>query len=88
MEQLNELDQKEKQVEKEKQVTTMLKKFRVEWMQLYPRLVHNASSSCVTGGCTNLKIDNLHNTLRCFLVSGYFSLIVARAIFGNEGDLF
>ena len=72
-------DEKDKQeVEKGKQVTTMLWKFRVEWKQLYPWLDYNnrkmfclyccefgnlsdASSSFVTGGCTNLKIDTLRS---------------------------
>ena len=70
-------DEKDKQeVEKGKQVKTMLWKFRVEWKQLYPWLdykdgkmfclwcceygnLSNASSSFVTGGCTNLKINML-----------------------------
>ena len=80
-----ELNQKEKQdekdkqeVEKGKQVTTTLRKFRVEWKQLYPwpdynngkmfclwcceyGNLSNASSSLVTAGCTNLKIDTLRS---------------------------
>ena len=76
---LNQKDEKEKQdIEKGKQVTTKLRKFRVEWKQLYPWLEYNngkmfclwcceygnlsnASSSFVTGGCTNLKIDTLRS---------------------------
>ena len=80
-----ELNQKEKQDERDKQevvkgkqVTTTLRKFRVEWKQLYPWLdyndgkmfclwcceygnLSNASSSFVTGGCTNFKIDTLRS---------------------------
>ena len=88
-------DEKDKQeVEKGKQVTTtgMLRKFRVEWKQLYPWLDYNngkmfclccceygnlsdASSSFVTEGCTNLKID----TLRSHDIStGHDNMVKAR----------
>ena len=86
-------DEKDKQeVEKGKQVTTMLWKFRVEWKQLYPWLdykngkmfclccceygkLSDASSSFVTGGCTNLKID----TLRSHDIStGHDNMVKAR----------
>ncbi len=83
----------------------MLRKFRVEWKQLYPWLdykdgkmfclwcceygnLSNASSSFVTGGCTNLKINMLQfhdistappkNSGKLF--NHYFSLIVFRLI--------
>ena len=49
-----ELNQKEKQDEKDKQevvkgkqVTTTLRKFRVEWKQLYPWLDYNGKMFCL-----------------------------------------
>ena len=73
-----ELNQKEKQgekdkqeVEKGKQVTTMLRKFRVEWKQLYPWLDYNNGKMFCLRCC---EYGNLSNDPSSFVTGGCTNL--------------
>ena len=78
MEQL-ELNQKEKQdekdkqeVEKGKQVTTTLRKFRVEWKQLYPWPDYNNGKMFCLWCC---EYGNLSNASSSFVIHSFISFI-------------
>ena len=73
-----ELNRKEKQgekdkqeVEKGKQVTTTLQKFRVEWKQLYPWLDYNNGEMFCLWCC---EYGNLSNALSSFVTGGCTNL--------------
>ena len=66
-----ELDQKEKQDEKEKEVTTVLRKFRVEWKQLYPWLDYKDGKMFCLWCC---EYSNLSNALSSFVTGGSTNL--------------